>query len=79
MPTGLTGLYKHDSKAGRRNAKRPELNMARLALEAGISAGHLTNVLKGRCQASIEVAVRLARKLGLTVEELRSEIIKGRF
>lgn len=49
---------------------RGELIQADLASRVGVSRQTIVAIEKGNCNPSVELALRLARALGTTVEEL---------
>ncbi|MEW6338596.1 MAG: helix-turn-helix transcriptional regulator [Acidobacteriota bacterium] len=51
---------------------RGELNQAELAARVGVSRQTIVAIEKGNYNPSVELALRLARELGATVEELFS-------
>lgn len=63
--------------AGRRSKVRPDLEINKLAAQAGISASFFGGVLNGKKTPSLAVAERMARVMGLSgVDELREELKK---
>ncbi len=51
---------------------RGEMNQAELAARVGVSRQTIVAIEKGNYNPSVELALRLARELGATVEELFS-------
>ncbi len=59
--------------AGRRPKKGeviyPDVNRTHLASACGVHLGHMSKVLSGHCGVSVELAQRIANKIGVTREE----------
>lgn len=61
---------RHTEKAGRRMASCPGLNSGALAVACGISKGAMSAILNGRSHPHMATAVRMARALGITLDQL---------
>lgn len=78
------GHFRHKVKSKGNPVGRPslwpELNLERIADEAGVSVQHLSNVLNGNSGMSLSLALRLAEVWSLLygrkvrVEDLKQEI-----
>ena len=58
----------------RRHRERKERSLADVALPAGVSAAHLSEVERGRKEISIERLLRLAGALEVTIADLYLEL-----
>lgn len=66
-----------DSKRGQRSKVRPDLNLSKVAEEAGISRSYLSQLFRGeRANISLEVATKLGRALGVPTDRVREELEK---
>ena len=58
-------------KRGRRNPARPDLHVSAVAEKLGISTSYLSRLLNGYIEhPGLELSLRLAPALGVSVEEL---------
>lgn len=62
--------YRHHDVRGRRSELNPRLCMAIIAREVKVTRSYISKIFRGERNPSLEVAVRIARSMGMTVEEL---------
>lgn len=65
------GAVQHGGeKRGRRNPSFPDINITATAANLGITKSHLAKVLSGENKPSIDLAIALARVLGVPIEQV---------
>lgn len=64
----------HQSPRGRRHPIRPDLNMARIAIQIGCSASHLSDILSGRRRVTPEMAPKLAVALNVPLSRVADTV-----
>jgi len=48
----------------------PHVYLAGFAEELGVTSSHLSRIMRGKGNPSLQLAIRLANKLGMSIDEL---------
>jgi transcriptional regulator with XRE-family HTH domain len=62
-------LFPHTTKRGTRSPHAPNLNRSALARKIGTTRAHMSMILSGKAQPSLEMLRRIARALKVGVNE----------
>jgi transcriptional regulator with XRE-family HTH domain len=65
---------KRDPKAGGRPSAVPELYLTGLAQQVGVTPSYLSKLFNGKGTPSLKVAEKLAKAMGITVEQLAQKL-----
>jgi transcriptional regulator with XRE-family HTH domain len=66
--------FKHADKRGRRSSVRPDIHLSELARAVGVGPDYLSKLFRGMGSPSIELAQKLAEKMGIPLETLLAEL-----